>query len=141
MSPDDIDEVVTRWRQAASEPHLLHLAIAERLDGSIRFRNQRAHWIIDAVTYLSAALEHPGTFVSTAADLLAQRPHVTTIELTNERDALIAALDDLCGPFEGTALRSWTLAIGLFAEFVAATGLNPFGDSGANHEPGNGTHN
>ena len=128
MSPDDIDEVVTRWSQAASEPHLLHLAIAERLDGSLRFRNQRAQWIIEAVTYLSAALEHPGTFASTAAELLAQRPHVTITELTNERDALIAALNDLSGPLEGAALRSWTLAIGLFAEFVAATGLNPFSD-------------
>ena len=64
-----------------------------------------------------------------AAELLAQRPHVTINELANERDALIAALNDLCGPLEGAALRSWTLAIGLFAEFVSAIGLNPFSDA------------
>jgi hypothetical protein len=125
MSPDDIDEVAVRWNLALCEPQLLHLAIAERLTGSLRFRKQRADWIIEAVTCLSAVLEHPGTFASMAADLLSQRPYVTTDELTNERDALLTALTDLCGPLDATALRSWTLAIGLFAEFIAATGLHP----------------
>jgi hypothetical protein len=135
MSPDDIDEVTVRWNLAASEPQLLHLAIAERLTGSIRFRNRRADWIIETVTCLSEVLEHPGTFASRAADLLSQRPFVTTDELANERDALLAALTDLCGPLEGAALRSWTLAIGLFAEFVAATGLHPFSHNDQEDEP------
>jgi len=126
MSPDDIAEVTTRWHLATSEPQVLHLAIAERLTGSLRFRNQRADWIIEAVTCLSGALEHPGTFASMAADLLAQRPHVTIDELASEREALLAAVADLRGPLDDTALRSWTLAIGLFVEITAANRLHPF---------------
>ncbi len=127
MSPDDIKEVTTRWNTAAAQTHLFHLAIAEHLSGPLRFRSERASWIIDAVTCLSAVLERPGTFASTAADLLAQRPYVTMDELTSERAALIAALEALCGPLDDTALQSWNLAIGLFAEFIAANGLHPFG--------------
>jgi hypothetical protein len=126
MSPDDIAEVTNRWHVATSEPQLLHLAIAEGLNGSLRFRNRRADWIIEAVTRLSAALEHPGTFASTAADLLAQRPQVTIDELASEREALLAAVAALCGPLDSAALRSWTLAIGLFVEITAANGLHPF---------------
>jgi hypothetical protein len=130
MSPDDIAEVTSRWRLATSEPQLLHLAIAERLTGPLRFRNRRADWIIEAVTCLSGVLAHPGAFASTAADLLDRRPHVTVDELASEREALLAAVADLCGPFDGTALHSWTLAIGLFAEITAANGLHPFSRDG-----------
>src|SRR3954447_5543383 len=126
MSPDDIAEVTTRWQVAASEPQLLHLAIAERLSGLLRFRNRRADWIIEAVTCLSGVLEHPAAFASRAADLLAQRPRVTIDELASEREALLEAIADLCGPLDSQALRSWSLAIGLFVEITAANGLHPF---------------
>jgi hypothetical protein len=130
MSPDEIAEVTTRWHMATSEPQLLHLAIAERLTGSVRFRNRRADWIIEAVTCLSGALEHPTTFATLAGDLLSQRPHVTIDELASEREALVAAVADLCGPLDSAALHSWSLAIGLFVEITAANGLHPFDRDG-----------
>lgn len=126
MSPEDIAEVTARWTTATSEPHLLRSAIAEHLCGTLRVRDQRAGWIIQSVTGLAAVLERPGIFESAAADLLAQRPRVTSDELASERAALLAALDELCGPLDGASLHSWNLAIGLFDEIVATARLDPF---------------
>ena len=134
MSPDDIAEVSNRWSRAVGEPQLLEQAIADQLDSELRSRDQRARWIIDTVTCLSAVLEHPGAFASRAVDLLAQRPHVTIDELTSDCHALLAALEVRCGPLDDRALRSWNLAIGLFAEFVGEAGVNPFDDGGGDTE-------
>jgi hypothetical protein len=130
MSPDDIDEVRTRWRAALTDADRLSRAIAERLDGSPPFRTARGRWIIDAVTSLSAVLDHPGAFAPMAIDLLARRSAVTVDQLADDRDALLGAIDEVCGPLDTTATRSWHLAIGLFAEILCSVGLDPFATTG-----------
>ena len=133
MSPDDIDEVRTRWGAALTDTERLCGAITERLNGSLQFRTIRARWIVAAVTGLAAVLDHPAAFAPMAVGLLAQRTAVTIDQLADDRDALLGAIDALCGPLDATATRSWQLAIGLFAEMLSTVGLKPFdapGDGG-----------
>src|SRR3954453_13802314 len=96
MSPEDIDEVRTRWRAALNEPDRLGRAITDRLNGSPQFRAIRSRWIIEAVTALSGILDHPGASAPMAAELLTQRSPVTTEQLASDRDALLGAVDEVC---------------------------------------------
>ncbi len=130
MSPDDIDQVTSTWRQALTEPDLLHEAIAERLAGSSAFRADRAGWIVRAVSGLAPVLHRPTAFAPAAAELISSRYPVTIEELAGERDALLGALEERCGPLPAATSHAWDLAIELFAEIVCAVGLDPFGCAG-----------
>ena len=126
MSPDDIDQVLDCWQRALTEPDLLHRAIADRLVGSPSFRSERAAWIVRSVSCLSPDLDHPTAFVPTAVVLIASRFPVTLDELAAERDALLGALEERCGPLSAETAQAWNLAIELFAEIVSSIGLDPF---------------
>jgi hemoglobin-like flavoprotein len=126
MDRDEIGLVTDSWRNALSQPDVLFSALTERLDGTDRFRTERARWIVDAVSALSEVLDHPATFEPRAAEVLARRSNVTVEELGTERDALLAALTELDPGMTTETARAWQLAIGLFAELVAAVGLEPF---------------
>ena len=136
MSPDDIDEVRTRWRAALSEPDWLDGAITDRLSGPPHVRMIRSRWIIEAVTALSGILDHPRAFAPMAAELLTQRGPVTIEQLAIDRDALLGAVDEVCGPLDERTLRSWQLAIGLFDEIISSVGLNPFDEAGEDQPSG-----
>ena len=102
MNRDEIDIVTSSWLRATSDPDRLQAAVVGRLPGSMPFRDVRAQWIVDAVTRLAPALDHPATFVPLAGDLLAARMPVTMDELALERDALFGALGDVGEPIEPT---------------------------------------
>ena len=126
MSPDDIDQVTTTWAQALTEPELLLAAVGDRLVGPAAFRRERAEWIARAVSGLSPVLDHPTSFVPAAIGLISMRFPVTAEELAVERDALLGALQERCGPLSPEAAHAWDLAIGLFGEIVCSIGMDPF---------------
>jgi hypothetical protein len=126
MSPEEIDLVVTGWRRATSDPHLLDQAIADRLPGSDEQRAGRATWIVRVVSQLSRVLDHPARFAPMVADMVAERVPVTIDELATDRDALLGALGELLGPLGGQGEQAWSLAVELFAEIVADLCLDPF---------------
>lgn len=129
MSPADIDQVTRTWSVASVDIDSLRRALAARLHGSAAFRLQRADWIIGAVSALTPALARPTAFGPIASELVAVRCPVTMDELTQERDALLGALAERCGRLTQASEHAWRLAIGLFAEIVASSGLDPFGAS------------
>ena len=135
MSPDEIDQVTCIWRSARADEALLADAIGERLVGTAEFRADRARWIVRSVSSLAPVLHHPTAFGPVAADLITLRFPVTLDELAQERDALLGALAERCGPLAPDAAHSWDLAFELFAEIVCAIGLDPFGCSGDVAEP------
>ena len=135
MSPDDIDQVTRTWRAAMADEDVLTRSIGERLTGTVPFRAERARWIVRSVSSLAPVLDHPTAFGPTAVELIALRFPVTLDELAQERDALLGALAERCGPLAPDAAHSWDLAFELFAEIVCAIGLDPFGCSGDVAEP------
>ena len=126
MSPDDISQVNRTWSLALTDLDALLEAVADRLPGSVTFRTQRAQWIVRAVTCLSPVLDHPTAFVPAAINLISVRFPVTTEELASERDALLGALDERCGPLTPETVQAWNLAIELFGEIVCSIGMDPF---------------
>lgn len=126
MSPDDIDLVTRTWQQALATPDLLLDAIGDRLTGSSTFRHDRAGWIVRAVSGLSPVLDHPTAFAPAAIGLISQRFPVTAEELAVERDALLGALQERCGPLAPETVHAWNLAIELFGEIVCSIGMDPF---------------
>jgi hypothetical protein len=128
MNREQIDLVRQGWIRASTEPDVLQAAILDRLPGTLRFRLDRAGWIIEAVTRLAPTLDRPATFIPLAGDLLALRVPVTMDELAIERKALLGALDDVVAtPMSVAERAAWELAIGLFAEIVSSVCLDPFG--------------
>jgi hypothetical protein len=130
VSPDDIDQVTGIWRTATADRDRLAGAVADRLTGTPAFRASRAEWILRSVSSLAPVLDHPAAFAPAAAELIAPRFPVTLDELAVERDALLGALEEICGALTPEAAHAWDLAFGIFAEIVCSIGLDPFGCSG-----------
>jgi hypothetical protein len=128
MSPEQIDLVVTTWRDARRDSRVNSI-IAESLPGTHDERTARAAWIVDTVTVLSAVLNQPGQFNELSERVLSRRVGVTIAELTVDREALLIAIR-LQQPDDETAReridRAWSLAIQLFGEIVTAACLDPF---------------
>lgn len=126
MSPEQIDIVGATWQRAASDRRRLCEALAERLPGSGPERQERAAWIIDAVSLLSPVIGRPTRFVASAGDLMARRGAVTMSDLGVDQSALLGALDELLGARDEHEQRAWSLALKLFEEAVASMCLDPF---------------
>jgi hypothetical protein len=126
MSPEQIDIVGATWQNAASDRRRLCEALADRLPGSERVREERAAWIIDAVSLLSPVIDRPTRFVASAGDLMARRGAVTISDLGVDQAALLGALDELLGARDESEQRAWALALKLFEETVASMCLDPF---------------
>lgn len=126
MSPEQIDIVGATWQRATRDRERLGAALAERLPGSDTEREERAAWIIDAVSLLSPVIGRPTRFVESAGDLLRRRGSVTMGDLGVDQAALLAALDELLGARTETDRRAWSLALKLFEETVASMCLDPF---------------
>ncbi|WP_426574922.1 hypothetical protein [Aquihabitans sp. McL0605] len=97
------------------------------------FRTERAEWIVEAVSSLSPVLDHPTVFVPAAIHLISMRFPLTMEELAAEREALLEALEERCGPLTMAAGHMWDLAIELFGEIACSIGLDPFGLPRAGH--------
>jgi hypothetical protein len=130
VSPEEIGAVAQTWAVAARDPDRLHNAIADRLPGAPRnpaARAERARWIVDAVTRVSPALDHPTTLESATGAVIARRAAVTTAELAADRDALVGALRAVAEGFGPAEEQAWDAAFQLFSEVVAVLCLDPFG--------------
>lgn len=131
MNPNDIELVRSTWRRALAEPELLHCAITERLNGSLRFRDGRARWVSGAVTQMALVLDRPRQFELVAETIVERRGAVTVADLEDERAALIGAITELQGDGGKETERAWNLAIALFADIVSTVGLDPFTVNGS----------
>lgn len=126
MSPEQIDIVGATWQRAAGDRRRLCEALAERLPDSGPDRQERAAWIIDAVSLLSPVIGTPTRFVAAAGDLMARRGAVTMGDLGADQAALLGSLDELLGALDEHEQRAWALALKLFEETVASMCLDPF---------------
>jgi hypothetical protein len=130
VSPEQIDAVARTWEDAGRNPDRLHAAIVDRLPrhpGDESAPGDRARWIVDAVSRLSGALDHPTALGPAAATVIARRAPVTLAELAVDRDAVLGALRTVAGGLGPPEEEAWDAAFRLFAEVVADLCLDPFG--------------
>ena len=135
MSPEQIDIVGATWQRAARDRVRLCTALAERLPGPEAEREERAAWIIDAVSLLSPVIDRPTRFVASAGDLIGRRGAVTMGELGVDQSALLGALDELLPDRTEADRRAWSLALKLFEEAVASMCLDPFARAESGEAP------
>lgn len=86
----------------------------------------RTDWLLGAVAHLVLVLDRPAALVTEGRAEITRRLPVTLAELAEDRDALLAALDQLVGPLQPGQRRAWMLATDLFAEIVGDLVIDHF---------------